>query len=78
MEIRGTNVFVTPEDMDDLVERLNSFSGSEKSVAWLSAMMAWNLACKMVNEMQKDSNKLNNDQREQYETLLNILNNLIK
>ena len=50
MEIRGTNLFVTPEDMDDLVERLNSFSGSEKSVAWLSAMMAWNLACKMVNE----------------------------
>jgi len=50
MKIKGSNAFVTPEDMDDLVERLNSFSESEKSVAWLSAMMAWNLACKMVNE----------------------------
>ncbi len=50
MEIKGSTAFVTPENMDDLVERLNSFSGSEKSVAWLSAMMAWNLACKMVNE----------------------------
>ena len=50
MEIKGSTAFVTPENMDDLVERLNSFSESEKSVAWLSAMMAWNLACKMVNE----------------------------
>ena len=36
--------------MEDLVERLNSFSSSEKAVAWLAAMMAWNLACKIVNE----------------------------
>lgn len=54
MKIKGSTAFVTPEDMDDLVERLNSFSGSEKSVAWLSAMMAWNLACKMVNEELKN------------------------
>ena len=50
MKIKGSNAFVTPEDIDDLAERLNSFSESEKAVAWLSAMMAWNLACKMANE----------------------------
>jgi hypothetical protein len=36
--------------MKDLEDRLNSFSDSEKSVAWLGAMMAWNLACKLVDE----------------------------
>lgn len=50
MSIKPVNIFVTPENMKDLEERLNSFSDSEKSVAWLSAMMAWNLACKLVDE----------------------------
>jgi hypothetical protein len=49
-KIKSQDAFVTPEDMEDLKERLNSFSSSEKAVAWLAAMMAWNLACKIVNE----------------------------
>ena len=50
MSIKPVNIFVTPDNMEDLVERLNSFSDSEKAVAWMSAMMAWNLACKLVDE----------------------------
>jgi hypothetical protein len=40
--------------MKDLEDRLESFSGSEKSVAWLAAMMAWNLACKIVEESKQE------------------------
>jgi hypothetical protein len=49
MNIKPVNIFVTPENMKDLEDRLNSFSDSEKSVAWMGAMMAWNLACKLVD-----------------------------
>lgn len=48
-------IFVTPENMKDLEERLNSFScPNEKSIAWIAAMMAWNLACKMVEESKTE------------------------
>ncbi len=50
MSIKPVNIFVTPDNMEDLEERLNSFSDSEKTVAWMGAMMAWNLACKIVEQ----------------------------
>ena len=43
--MKKVELFYTPTSMKDLEDRLESFSGSEKSVAWLAAMMAWNLAC---------------------------------
>tara|TARA_Y100000114_G_scaffold38809_1_gene34532 strand:+ start:160 stop:339 length:180 start_codon:yes stop_codon:yes gene_type:complete len=59
MKIKEEKTFVTPKDMDDLINRLNSFSGQEKAIAWLAAMMAWNLACKLTNEELEESNAIN-------------------
>jgi hypothetical protein len=48
------DLFYTPTSMKDLEDRLESFSGSEKPIAWLAAMMAWNLACDISNNEQED------------------------
>ena len=53
MKISPSEAFHTPADMTDLEDRLNSYSGSERAVAWIAAMMAWNLACKLVNESKE-------------------------
>tara|TARA_R100001377_G_scaffold69070_1_gene44349 strand:+ start:341 stop:517 length:177 start_codon:yes stop_codon:yes gene_type:complete len=55
-KIEGSNMFVTPDSMDDLMSRLESYTGSEKAVAMIAAMMAWNLACKIVNETTEEVN----------------------
>ena len=55
-KIIPVNTFVTPDSLDDLSKRIESFSANEKAVAWLSAMMAWNLACKIVNEGGSNGN----------------------
>jgi len=47
--MKKVDLFYTPTSMKDLEDRLESYSGSEKTVAWLGAMMAWNLACDIVN-----------------------------
>ena len=52
--ISPSNAFYTPVDVKDLEERLDSYSGSEAAVAWVAAMMAWNLACKLVNESKTE------------------------
>ena len=48
--MKKVELFYTPTSMKDLEDRLESFSGGEKSVAWLAAMMAWNLACDIANK----------------------------
>ena len=52
--MKKVELFYTPTSMKDLEDRLESFSGSEKSIAWLAAMMAWNLACAIANNEQED------------------------
>ena len=52
--MKKVDLFYTPTSMKDLEDRLESFSGSEKSIAWLAAMMAWNLACKIVEESKQE------------------------
>ena len=53
-------MFYTPTSMKDLEDRLESYSGQEKAIAWVAAMMAWNLACKFVNDEaeQKKADKI--------------------
>ena len=51
--IKGVDMFYTPTSMKDLEDRLESYSGQEKAVAWIAAMMAWNLACKIVEESKE-------------------------
>ena len=53
MKISPSKAFYTPADVKDLEERLDSYSGSEAAVAWVAAMMAWNLACKLVKESKE-------------------------
>lgn len=47
-------MFYTPTSMQDLEDRLESYSGSEKAVAYIAAMMAWNLACKLTEESKQE------------------------
>ena len=54
--IKSVPAFVTPEDIKDLEDRIESYSGSEKAAAWMGAIMAWNLACKIVNEKEATEN----------------------
>jgi len=57
MSIKPVNIFVTPENMKDLEDRIGSFSGGEKAAAWMGAMMAWNLACKLVEQGEESSDE---------------------
>jgi hypothetical protein len=52
--MKKVDMFYTPTSMKDLEDRLESYSSSEKVVAWISAMMAWNLACKIVEESKQE------------------------
>ena len=52
--IKGVDMFYTPTSMKDLGDILESYSGQEKALAWLAAMMAWNLACKIVEESKQE------------------------
>ena len=52
-KIKECQWVITPESMKDLEDRLNLSNPTEKSIAWWSAMMAWNLACKIVNETEE-------------------------
>tara|TARA_R100001369_G_scaffold24333_5_gene44744 strand:+ start:1973 stop:2182 length:210 start_codon:yes stop_codon:yes gene_type:complete len=47
-------VFATPKDMKALEDYLALFHGSEAIVANTCAWMAWNLACKIVNESEEE------------------------
>tara|TARA_R100000234_G_C4937958_1_gene151579 strand:- start:380 stop:580 length:201 start_codon:yes stop_codon:yes gene_type:complete len=48
--IAPSNLFYTPKDMEELTDILERYTGGEKQVAWVAAMMAWNLACSIINE----------------------------
>ena len=47
-KIKPCNLFHTPADMDELEQYLAKFSGGEAIAARVSAMIAWNLACKLT------------------------------
>ena len=47
--INKSNLFVTPSSFKELTEIIESIgSAEEKRMAWLGAMMAWNLAHDLV------------------------------
>ena len=53
---KGTNLFVTPHNFLDLSNMLNNIgTAEEKRMAWLGAMIALNLAYKLVEETQKET-----------------------
>lgn len=52
MPIRPNGHAATPGDMNSLMDWCNRHTGSEKQVAIVAAMMAWNLACHVIEEDQ--------------------------
>lgn len=47
--IQASEFFRTPTNMEDLQDFIGTFNGGERTAAMVSAMMAWNLACSIVN-----------------------------
>jgi len=52
---KGTKLFVTPHNFLDLSNMLNNIGSTpkEKQMAWQGAMMALNLAYKLVEEQKE-------------------------
>jgi hypothetical protein len=51
---KGTNLFVTPHNFLDLSNMLNNIgTPDEKRMAWYGAMIALNLAYKLVEEQKE-------------------------
>jgi hypothetical protein len=59
--IKGTPLFATPDSMDGLMDYIEKFSGGEKIAAMTCAMLAWNLACALVNDEPNPEIQLNVD-----------------
>jgi len=47
----------TPESVEALNEYLGRFNGGEFIAAQTCALMAWNLACKLIDEAIEEENK---------------------
>lgn len=45
-----SDLFVTPSSVQDLQDRVNSFTGGERVAANMAMMMTWNLCSKLVGE----------------------------
>lgn len=52
--IPRSSMFATPVDFDSLESWIERLHGSEKTVAWTAAMMAFNLANKLVADAAKE------------------------
>ena len=48
--IQPSGFFATPKNMEALTKYCESFTGSEKLVAFTVMGMTWNLAAKVVNQ----------------------------
>ena len=54
MKIEPIGLAHTPEDWKELMEWLEGHNGSERGVATVAALMAWNLAASITNEPAED------------------------
>ena len=50
--IPKSRLFVTPEDENDLYERIEQMTGAEKALAYQIAMMTFNLCNKLVEDFR--------------------------
>jgi hypothetical protein len=53
--IQKNNFFATPESMQALEDQIMKFSGQERMIAMVSAMMALNLAHELVKQAQRET-----------------------
>jgi cell division protein FtsL len=52
--IPKNNFFATPESMQALEDQIMKFTGNERMIAMVSAMMALNLAHEMIKQQQRE------------------------
>ena len=61
--IQKNGFFATPDSMQALEDQIMAFTGQERMVAMTAALMALNLASKLVDEeLQRSYNTLTNTQ----------------
>jgi hypothetical protein len=53
--IQKNNFFATPASMQALEDQIMNFSGQERMIAMVSAMMALNLAHELVKQAQRET-----------------------
>ena len=53
--IQKNNFFATPANMQALEDQIMSFTGSERMIAMVAAMMALNLAHELVAQAEKET-----------------------
>lgn len=47
--IQPSQFFATPRSQDELISWITKHNGGERTAAMVGAMMAWNLACSIIN-----------------------------
>ena len=52
MEIKSVELFHTPESWTELQDWIEGHTGSERAVATVAAVMAWNLAASLTNDKE--------------------------
>jgi len=55
MEIKPVELFHTPASWTELQDWIEGHTGSERAVATVAAVMAWNLAASLTNEKEIDN-----------------------
>ena len=61
--IQKNGFFATPDSMQALEDQIMAFSGSERMIAMTAALMALNLASKLVDEAIQNEYNTNTEQQ---------------
>jgi len=61
--IQKNGFFATPDSMQALEDQIMAFSGSERMIAMTAALMALNLASKLVDEAIQNQYNTNTEQQ---------------
>ena len=48
--LKPNDMFHTPKDWEEISSWIEQSPKEERHILWIAAVMAWNLACKFVNE----------------------------
>lgn len=56
--IPKSNLFYTPENLQELMDYIEDFSGSDKALAYTIAMMTMNACSQMVDNMMEETNEI--------------------
>ena len=54
--IKPNDLFHTPKDWEEILNWIDQSPKEERPTLWIAAVMAWNLACKFVNEEKENEN----------------------